>query len=207
MTEVPAELTSAFEEEGLGRTFKRGTYLFHEGDSAAEVFLLEEGEIEISSVSPSGNQRLVTTLTPPRVFGELAVLGGITRTASALAATEVRVNSLRAEYFLGLVEKQPAVARSLLGCLARLLAEHETHIDDLLFLDLRGRVAKRLLDLGGNGGVTPEITQADLASLSGGSRENVTRILSELQKKGYVEKTGRRYKVLNAERLEKLAQS
>ncbi len=207
MSEVPAALTSAFEKEGLGRTFKRGTYLFHESDTAAEVFLLQEGEIEIGSVSPSGHQRLVTTLTPPRVFGELAVLGEMTRTASALAVTDVRVASLRAEYFVGLIEKNPSVAKALLRSLARHLAAHETHIDDLLFLDLRGRVAKRLLDLGGNDGVTPAITQADIASLCGGSRENVTRILSELQKKGYVEKTGRRYKVLNASRLQKLAES
>lgn len=207
MSEVPTELTKAFDKEGLGRTFKRGTYLFHEGDAAAEVFLLEEGEVEIGSVSPSGNQRLVTTLFPPRIFGELAVLGDMTRTASALALTDVRVSSLRAEYFAGLVEKKPSIARLFLRSLARHLAAHEARIDDLLFLDLRGRVAKRLLDLRGDDGVTPAITQADIASLCGGSRENVTRILSELQKKGYIEKTGRRYKVLKAGRLEKLAGS
>ena len=206
MNEVPDELASAFDSQGLGRNFKRGSYLFHEGDAAAEVFLLQEGEVEIGSVSPAGHQRLVTTLTPPRVFGELAVLGDITRTASALALTDVRVSSLRAEYFVGLIDKNPAVARFLLRCLSRHLASHEAHIDDLLFLDLRGRVAKRLLDLASDDGVTRAITQADLASLCGGSRENVTRILSELQKKGYVAKEGRRYRVLKTESLEKLAE-
>ncbi len=206
MSEVPTELTRAFESQGLARTFKRGTYLFHEGDAAAEVFLLQEGDVEIGSVSPGGSQRLVTTLTPPRVFGELAVLGEMTRTASALALSEVRVSSLKADYFLGVLNKDASVARALLKTLARHLAAHETHIDDLLFLDLRGRVAKRLLDLAGDDGITNAITQAGLASLCGGSRENVTRILSELQKKGYVEREGRRYRVLNAERLEKLTE-
>ena len=206
MVDLPEPLARAFESEGLARTFRRGTYLFHEGDVAAEIFLLKEGMVEISSVSPAGNQRLVASLNPPRIFGELAVLGEMTRTASALAETEVRVSSLRAEFFIGLVERNPSVATSLLRTLARHLASHESHIDDLLFLDLRGRVAKRLLDLAGDDGVTNAITQADLASLCGGSRENVTRILSELQKKGYVEKDGRRYRVLNAERLEQLAE-
>ena len=207
MPDLPEELAAAFAEQGLTRNYQRGSYLFHEGDHAAELYLLEEGEIEITSVSPSGHRRLVTTLTPPRVFGELAVLGEIPRTASALALTEVRVRGLASQYFFGVLEKKPKVARSLLKSLSQHLASHEAHIDDLLFLDLRGRVSKRLLDLAGDGGITPAITQADLASLCGGSRENVTRILSELTKKGYIEKTGRRYQVLNADRLERLAEA
>ena len=207
MPDLPAALDAAFDDQGITRSFKRGTYLFHEGDKASEVYLLEEGEIEITSFTEGGHRRLVTTLTPPRMFGEFAVLGEITRTASALALTDVRVTSLRASAFLGVIENSPDVARELLRGLARFVASHEDQIEDLLFLDLRGRVAKRILDLGGNTGVTPAITQADLASLCGGSRENVTRTLSELQKRGYIEKTGRRYTVLNRERLEKLSES
>ena len=206
MPDLPRELAAAFVEQGLTRNYRRGSYLFHEGDHAAEIYLLEEGEVEITSVSVSGHRRLVTTLTPPRVFGELAVLGEMTRTASALALTDVRARGLASQYFLGVIDKKPAVARSLLRTLSQHLASHESHIDDLLFLDLRGRVAKRLLDLAADSGTTAAITQADLASLCGGSRENVTRILSELTKRGYIEKTGRRYKLLDTDRLEKLAE-
>lgn len=207
MPDVPAALTAAFSDQGMPRTFRRGTYLFHEGDTASEVYLLEEGEIEITSFTMGGHRRLVTTLTPPRMFGEFAVLGEITRTASALALTDVKVSSLRGDAFLTMIENNPAVARELLRGLARFVASHEDQIEDLLFLDLRGRVAKRILDLAGESGVTPAITQADLASLCGGSRENVTRTLSELQKRGYIEKTGRRYTILNRAHLEKLSQS
>lgn len=206
MPELPDALAAAFAEHGNVRSYRRGTYLFHEGDGATELYLLHEGEIEIDSISTSGNRRLVTTLTPPRVFGELAVLGEIARTASALALTDVRASSLRAEHFLNLVQSDPDVARSLLRTLARHIASHEDHIDDLLFLDLRGRVAKRLLDMARSEDTTAAITQADLASLCGGSRENVTRILSELTKRGFIEKTGRRYTILNRERLAKLAE-
>jgi len=206
MAELPEALTAAFATQATSRSYRRGTYLFHEGDPAGELYLLHEGEVEIDSISASGNRRLVTTLTPPRLFGELAVLGDINRTASALALTDVRASSLRADYFLGLIERTPDVARSLLRALARHVASHESHIDDLLFLDLRGRVAKRLLDMSGENAITPPITQADLASLCGGSRENVTRILSELAKRGDISKTGRRYEILNAARLMKLAE-
>ena len=205
MPELPNALATAFAQQGAIRSYQKNTYLFHEGDSAAELYLLHEGAIEIDSISPSGNRRLVTTLTPPRVFGELAVLGDIERTASALALTDVRVSALRASEFLALVDADQTIGRSLLRSLARHVAAHESHIDDLLFLDLRGRVAKRLLDLAGDQPITSAITQADLASLCGGSRENVTRILSDLQKRGFVEKTGRRYKIIARSRLEKLS--
>src|SRR5205823_8275762 len=67
------------------------------------------------------------------------------------------------------------------------------------FLDLKGRVAKRLLqlvtenldDLPDDGVVVPGVTQADLASLCGGSRENVTRILKEFERRGLVHRDGR----------------
>lgn len=207
MPDIPAVLATAFADQGMSRSFKRGTYLFHEGDAASEVYLLEEGEVEITSVTMGGHRRLVTTLTPPRMFGEFAVLGDITRTASALALSDVKVSSLRGTAFVAVIESNPDVARELLRGLARFVASHEDQIEDLLFLDLRGRVAKRILDLAGEAGITPSITQADLASLCGGSRENVTRTLSELQKRGYIEKAGRRYTVLNRSRLEKLSES
>ena len=202
---LPPELIAAFEKEGLPRNFKRGTYLFHEAEKPAEIYLLKEGEIEISSVAPTGHRRLVTTLTPPRMFGELAVLGEMTRTGSALALSDVRVIGLKAESFFGVIERDPSIARALLRALTRHVEAHEGRIEDLLFLDLRGRVAKRLLDLAGASETTSAITQADLASLCGGSRENVTRILSELQRKGYIDRAGRRYRVLERRRLEKLA--
>ena len=84
---------------------------------------------------------------------------------------------------------------------------------DLLHLDLKGRVAKRLLqlvtpsldDLPNDGVVVPAVTHADLASLCGGSRENVTRILSDFQRRGYVERDGRRFVLQKINGLAKLA--
>ena len=91
---------------------------------------------------------------------------------------------------------------------------HEAFVDDLLFLDLKGRVAKRLLQLvtpsldhlPPDGTVLPSVvTHADLASLCGGSRENVTRVLSEFQRRGLINKQGRRFVLAKPVGLAKLA--
>lgn len=189
-------------ERGSFRRYRRNTYLFHQGDESPEVFFLVSGRVEISSLSASGHRQLHTTLDQPQFFGELGVLGGMPRTAGALALEESSVWVVPADAFLEFVSEEPAASRSILRALARQVQSHEAFVEDLLFLDLKGRVAKRLLqlvapsldDLPSDGAVLPAVvTHADLASLCGGSRENVTRILSDLQRRGYVERDGRRF--------------
>jgi CRP/FNR family transcriptional regulator/CRP/FNR family cyclic AMP-dependent transcriptional regulator len=201
-------------ERGTIRRYRRGTYLFHQGDDSPEVFFLLEGRVEISSLSVGGHRQLHTTLDQPQFFGELGVLGGMTRTAAALALDESNVWAVSAPTFLDFLSDEPAASQALLRALARQVQSQEAFVEDLLHLDLKGRVAKRLLqlvspsldELPSDGAALPAIvTHADLASLCGGSRENVTRILSDLQRRGFVERDGRRYVLRKISGLARLA--
>ena len=194
------ETISRLAAQGVSRRFRRGTYLFHQGDDAPDVFFLVSGRVEISSLSSNGHRQLHTTLDAPQFFGELGVLGDQPRTAAALALEEIRGLAGRAvRVLLDFLIEEPTAARALLRALARQVQSHEAFVEDLLYLDLKGRVAKRLLqlvspsldELPADGAVVPSIvTHADLASLCGGSRENVTRILSDFQRRGFVERDG-----------------
>jgi CRP-like cAMP-binding protein len=201
-------------ERGTTRRYRRGTYLFYQGDDSPEVFFLVGGRVEISSLSVSGHRQLHTTLDHAQFFGELGVLGGMPRTAEALALEESTVWVIPAAMFIDFLGEEPAAAQALLRALARQVHSHEAFVEDLLHLDLKGRVAKRLLqlvspslsELPDDGAVVPAIvTHADLASLCGGSRENVTRILSDLQRRGFVEREGRRYVLRKISGLARLA--
>ena len=211
---TPADVIRELAEGGHIRTYRRGTYLFHQGDPSPEMFFLTQGRIEISSSSANGQRQLHATLEPPQFFGELGVLGDMARTASALAREESDVWVVSAEMFLAFLSGQAPASRAILRALSRQVVSHEAFVDDLLYLDLKGRVAKRLLQL-----VTPSldeipedgvlvpsvITHADIASLCGGSRENVTRILSDLQRRGLIGRDGRRFVLLQTSGLAKLA--
>lgn len=201
-------------ERGSIRPYRRGTYLFHQGDDSPEVFFLVSGRVEISSTSASGHRQLHTTLDRPQFFGELGVLGGMPRSAAALALEESSVWVVPAAAFLEFLSEEPAASRSILRALSRQVQSHEALVEDLLYLDLKGRVAKRLLqlvapsldELPGDGAVVPSIvTHADLASLCGGSRENVTRILSDLQRRGFIQREGRRFVLTKISGLARLA--
>src|SRR5712691_275155 len=187
---------------GQVRQYRRGTYLFYQGDPSDLVFFLWTGRVEVSSISVTGHRQLLTTLDVPQFFGELGILGDQRRTATALALEESTAWLIAGDRFLAFLDKQPEATRALLRSLAEQIQAHESFVVDLLFLDLKGRVAKRLLhlvspsldDLPPDGSVLPAVvTHAVLASLCGGSRENVTRILSEFQRRDLVVREGRRY--------------
>jgi CRP/FNR family transcriptional regulator/CRP/FNR family cyclic AMP-dependent transcriptional regulator len=200
---------------GVGRTHhhRKGTYLCHQGDPAPDVFLLLDGRVEISSIASNGTRVLHATVDEPQFIGELAVLGDQPRTASVLALEDTTVWVVPADVFVDFLTKEPNAGRAVLRALARQVHASESFVDDLLFLDLKGRVAKRLLqfatpsldDLPEDGTPIPVVTHADLASMCGGSRENVTRVLSEFQRRGLIGRDGRRFVLKKVPGLAKLA--
>jgi len=201
-------------EEGKVRRYRHGTYICHQGDPADDVFFLLEGRVEVSSISPTGSRVLHATVDRPQFLGELGVFGAMPRTADMSTLSESDVWQVEGERFLTFVTGHANAAREVLAALARQVREHEAFVDDLLFLDLRGRVAKRLIQMGTNsladlppdGTVIPPVTHADLASLCGGSRENVSRILSDLGRRGLIKRDGHRYQLRKVPALAKLAE-
>ena len=211
---VSAKDVARLADRAAIHNYRKGTYLFHQHDDAPDVYFLWKGRVEISSTSVTGHRQLHTTLDPPLFFGELGVLGEIPRTATAMAVDDTTVCVIAGPEFVEFVAEHPPVSRALLRALSRQIQAHEALIEDLLYLDLKGRVAKRLLglvsprldELPDDGAVVPSVvTHADLASLSGGSRENITRILSEFQRRGLVRRSGRRYVLADIGGLRRLA--
>ncbi len=213
LADVPRNRVAALAEQGTTHRFRRGTYVCHQGDPADEVFFLIEGRIEISSVSPTGTRVLHAAVDLPQFLGELGVLGDQARAADLLTLEDSDIWATDAEVFLGFVTSEPRSAREVLRALARQVQEHQAFADDLLYLDLKGRVAKRLLQMGTpslaelppSGTAVGPITHADLASLCGGSRENVTRILKDLERRSLIARDTNRYVLKKIAALAKIA--
>jgi CRP/FNR family cyclic AMP-dependent transcriptional regulator len=119
------------------------------------------------------------------LLGELAVLGGMPRSGSAICVADTTAWAVDGQQFPRFLTDHPPVALALLSALSRLVVSQSGLVDDMLFLDLRGRVAKRLLGLATKSWDAPPtdgtvldwgLSQADLAYLCGGTRANVRRV-------------------------------
>jgi CRP/FNR family transcriptional regulator, cyclic AMP receptor protein len=201
LSDVPLEAIERLASVGLIRHYRRGTYLCHQAEPAPDVFFMMDGRIEVSSLSANGTRTYHATVGTPQFVGELGALGDLPRSASLIALTDSEVWTAPSDEFVAFITTEPAASRAVIAALTRQINSHQAFVEDLLFLDLKGRVAKRLLQmvtsdleqLPDDGAVVPEVTQSDLASLCGGSRENVTRILKEFERRGIVRRDGHRY--------------
>jgi len=127
------------------------------------------------------------------VFGELALFDDAPRSATVTALSETQVVTIARDDFLRVIERSPRAIREILRLLARTVRRASGRIEDLVFLDVPGRVAKCLLDLAAaNERNEVELTQDDLAAFVGATRVSVNRALADLEGLGAVA-VGRRH--------------
>jgi len=176
------------------RRFRRGEVIFHQGDPGDALHIVAAGAVKILLPSPEGEEAIIATLRPGDFFGELALLDGAPRSASAAALEPSDTLVLPRPVFMELLDTLPGLRDALLAGLAHELRRLTGHVEELHFLDLAGRLAMRLTRLAqeaspdAHGEIRLEwpYTQSDLAAMIGGTRQSVNRLLSELVEDGLI---------------------
>ncbi len=175
------------------RRFRRGEVLFHEGDPGDALFVVASGAVKVVVPSEDGEEAILATLRRGDFLGELALLDGAPRSASAIALEATETLALPRDQFLGLVAAEPAIRNALLASLAGELRRLTTHVAELHFLDLTGRLAARLSRLAQEHGepladgavrLDAPLTQSDLAAMIGATRQSVNKLLGEFEADG-----------------------
>lgn len=126
--------------------FQPGELIFAEGDRPTHLFVVKSGRVEVFRIF-DGEEEVQRQLGRGELLGELGILGGHARSASVRALEPTEVWAIHREAFLELYESEPAVSVEIATTLARYLLDVDEVAEDLLGLDLEGRVAKRLLSL------------------------------------------------------------
>jgi CRP-like cAMP-binding protein len=168
------------------RRFRRGETIFHLGDPGDALFIVASGIVKITLPSETGDEAILATLRPGDFFGELALLDGAPRSATAVALEPTETLVLPRDRFRELISAEPAIRDALLAALARELRRLTIHVEELHFLDIAGRLAAVLARLAGEQGIrvaggairlAAPLTQSDLASMVGCTRQSVNRLL------------------------------
>lgn len=190
------------------RQFRKNTILFHKDQPGDTLYIVETGHIRVFLPTATGEELTVDIAGPGDVVGELALLDGRPRSASAQTLEDTTVQILSREDFQQHLTTAPRLAASLLALLSSRLRQITEYAESLAFLDIHGRVAWALLQLAGKHGVDHQgveidfdMTQTELASMVGATRERVNRALASFRAQGLVEMRGRKIALLDTIRL------
>jgi CRP-like cAMP-binding protein len=176
------------------RRYRRGEVIFHQGDPGDALHIVLSGRVKISSPSDTGVEAILTTLRPGEWFGALALLDGAPRSASATAVGATETLILPRDRFRQLVQV-PSIRDHVFAALAQELRRLTSHVEELHFLDIAGRLAARLArmaDEQGSAGRDGEIrldgpiTQGELAAMVGSTRQSVNKLLGYLVADGLI---------------------
>jgi CRP/FNR family cyclic AMP-dependent transcriptional regulator len=197
----------------VNRSYKKGELICNQGDLGETLFIIVEGHVKVFVTSEDGDEMVLATLGPSDVFGELALIDGGPRSASAEALEPTAVLALTRTVLLDVLRRNPASMDSLLRSLGSLVRRLTEQASDLVFLDLYGRVAKLLLGLAEREPGPEEepitldlhVTQTDLAAMVGGSRQSVNQILHAFERRGYLDLKGRKIVLRKPEELRRRA--
>ncbi|HWQ14299.1 MAG TPA: Crp/Fnr family transcriptional regulator [Roseiflexaceae bacterium] len=191
------------------QTFERGETIFHQGSAGSVLYIVVSGQVRIYTTSESGQELSVGIMRAGDFFGELAVLDGNPRSASAQAMCRTVTLTLDRAAFLQAIGACPSVAAAILGMMTTRLRQSTIYAEQLAGLTAAQRVVRQLIALAARSGV-PEtgttridlrLTQDDLASLSGTTRETVNRVLATLRDRGLIRVERARISILNIARL------
>jgi CRP/FNR family cyclic AMP-dependent transcriptional regulator len=173
------------------RRFAAGSYVFREGDPGDHLHLIAKGAVKISRTTEAGGEVAFGILGEGDGFGELAVLeeNGL-RSADAQAMIDTDCLLVPRQALVAFLHSHPAVMWRVVTQLTGRIRRKDDEYADLAFLDIPGRVARKLVELALARPGTPgtpialPLSQRTLASLVGASRENVNRALSRFASLG-----------------------
>jgi CRP/FNR family cyclic AMP-dependent transcriptional regulator len=189
-------------------TYRKGQVLFEQDDPGDSLIVLKRGTVHVFRTSPSGERALLNVLHPPQVLGEVSLLDGSNRSASAEAVEDCVALALSRDAFLDLVHSNPAILDAVMRSLGGLIRRLTDQNADYVFLDLPGRVAKALVRLAGDSSaaiVTIDLNQSQLAEMTGGSRQSVNQAIGSFATRGWLRTEGRRIVVTDLTALRRRA--
>jgi CRP/FNR family transcriptional regulator/CRP/FNR family cyclic AMP-dependent transcriptional regulator len=206
---LPDELLAQLAAHARRRTYRRGEVIYHGGDPGETLHVLESGTAKVTVLSPHGAETVLRIIGPGECHGELALIDDSPRSATVQALEPVAAVTLHHDDFLNLLRTNQAANERVLASLANKIRDLTTQVSDLAFLDLEGRLAKKLVELAETHG-TPlgnaieiqlPLTQEDLAGMVGATRASVNKLLGWYEDQGLIARRTRRLEITDLPRL------
>ncbi|MCP4427896.1 MAG: Crp/Fnr family transcriptional regulator [Chloroflexi bacterium] len=186
----------AIAQDIVPRRYEQGDIIFHEGDPGHSLYLVQSGQIRIFINGMDGSETSVILFGKPGdIFGELAVIDGLTRSASAVALDKTVLCTMSRENFRQQMRRCPQLALNFMKILSKRVRYNTQQMDSFATLAVPKRLARKLLELAQSYGrvetngvrIHMTLTQTHLASLIGATRESANKSLRAFRQKGWIQ--------------------
>ena len=176
----------------IKRRFKRGEALVEQGQKSNALFILLTGRARVVTSDSRGREVILATLAQGDYLGEMSIIDNEPHSATVRAEVATDVLMLGRAEFARCLTENASMALVVMRGLVKRLRHADRKIESLALLDVYGRVAHALLDFAvadaqGQLLVKDKISRQDLAKMVGASREMVSRVMKDLEERGFIE--------------------
>ncbi len=191
--------------------YRAQTDIFHEGDEGATLYIVIKGAVKIFIPVIDGREVVLAVHRKYDLLGEMSLLDGHPRSASATTIEDTEAVSLSREDFLSVLRKYPEAQRAIIDVLVARLRATNQSIQDAYSLDVPGRLARRLLTIADEHGQQTDtgldiglrVSQQELANMIGASRVAVNKQLQNWRRQEIVNVNRQRVTILNVAALQR----
>jgi CRP/FNR family transcriptional regulator, cyclic AMP receptor protein len=189
-------LTSA-QAEGVAeavvkRRFKRGELIVEQGKKSNALFIILTGRARVITSDSRGREVILATLNPGDHLGEMSLIDNEPHSATVRAEVTTDALVLGRVEFARCLPENTSMAYAVMKGLVQRLRSADRKIESLALLDVYGRVARALLDIAqtdaqGHTIIRERVSRQDVAKMVGASREMVSRVMKDLEERGFFE--------------------
>ncbi len=205
------EELKAVSDSKVSRKIKKGEVIFEEGEKLNGVYCVRGGVSKLAKLSPNGKDQIVKLASKGEVLGQRSVVAEENSNLSATAVSDMDMCFIPKEAIVSTLHKNPDFTYEVLRHMAHDLREADDVIVNMSQKTVKERIAEALLYMMNNFGEDKEgylalvLSREDIANVVGTATESCIRILSEFKKQGLIKTSGKRMAILEARKLQDLA--
>ena len=189
LTSTQAESVSA---AVVKRRFKRGEDIVQQGKKSDSLTIILTGRARVITTDTRGREVILATLQPGAYVGEMSLIDDQPHSATVRAEVQTDALILGRMEFARCLPENSSMAYAVMKGLVQRLRHADRQIESLALMDVYGRVARALLefateDAEGNAVIRDKVSRQDVAKMVGASREMVSRVMKDLEERGFIE--------------------
>ena len=174
------------------RRFKRGETVVEQGEKSNTLFIILTGRVRVVTSDKRGREVILATLQPGDYIGEMSLIDNEPHSATVRAEVQTDMLILGRPEFARCLPESSSLSYAILRGLVQRLRNADRQIESLALMDVYGRVARALLEFAqpdreGNTVIRERISRQDIAKMVGASREMVSRVMKDLEDRGFIE--------------------